>query len=103
MRSETAKPHRRSIRLRHHDYAQAGAYFVTLVAHHRALLFGEIAGGTNHLTAGGRIVQRTWDDLPKHHSGVQCDAFVVMPNHVHGIIQLIDPCVGADATGAWLR
>ncbi|MGH7873883.1 MAG: transposase [Candidatus Binatia bacterium] len=71
------------------------------MAHHRALLFGEIAGGTNHMTDAGRIVQCTWNNLPKHYSGVECDAFVVMPNHVHGIIQLNDPCVGAaDTTGA---
>jgi REP element-mobilizing transposase RayT len=81
--------------LREYDYTQAGAYFVTVVAYGRAALFGEIAGGQTRLNEFGRIVERSWADLPEHYFGVQCDAFVVMPNHFHGIIVLGEPIVGA--------
>ena len=89
------KHHRCSIRLREYDYAQAGAYFITIVSHARAMLFGEIAGGETRLNEFGKIVERAWADLPEHYLNVQCDAFVVMPNHIHGIIVLGEPIVGA--------
>jgi REP element-mobilizing transposase RayT len=95
MNPDVEKPRRRSIRLREYDYTQAGAYFVTVVAYGRAALFGEIAGGQTRLNEFGRIVERSWADLPEHYFGVQCDAFVVMPNHFHGIIVLGEPIVGA--------
>ena len=88
--------HRRgSIRLREYDYSQAGAYFITEVAHERAALFREIAGGETRLNEFGRIVERAWADLPKHYLGIQCDEFVVMPNPIHGIIVLDELVVGA--------
>ena len=89
MKSSGEKHHRRSIRLKGYDYKQAGAYFVTVVAKDRACLFGEIAHGERRLNDAGRIIQSVWNELPNHYPGVECDAFVVMPNHVHAIIVLV--------------
>src|SRR5579862_862143 len=84
------RPHRRSLRLSGYDYSQAGAYFITACTHGRVMLFGEVIDCSVRLNELGAIVQQTWDDLPTHYRGVDLDAFVVMPNHVHGIIVLAD-------------
>ncbi|MCB0220578.1 MAG: transposase [Chrysiogenetes bacterium] len=86
---------RRSIRLRGYDYTRAGAYFLTICARGRECLFGEVAEGTVRLSDSGRAVEAAWHGLPEHYPHVDLDAFVVMPNHVHGIIVLSDPDVGA--------
>jgi putative transposase len=88
--------HRRSIRLRGYDYSQAGAYFVTIVTQNREPLFGEVINGEMRLNESGACVMRWWEDIPRHFPGVDTDAFVVMPNHVHGIIVITD----ADNVGA---
>lgn len=77
--------HRRSIRLKDYDYSQAGAYFITLCTAGRECLFGEIVDGDMHLNPAGRMVQNVWDELPMHYPGIEIDAGVVMPNHLHGI------------------
>ena len=84
----TTLPHRRSIRLPEYDYAQAGAYFVTIVTHHRQSLLGEIQAGTVHRSNAGKIVHQCWFDLPHHYTMMEPIAFVIMPNHVHGMILL---------------
>jgi len=83
MNHNSAKRQRRSIRLPGYDYAQAGGYFVTIVASDRACLFGETFEGEMRLNEYGRVIQLVWNELPGHYSTVECDAFVVMPNHVH--------------------
>jgi putative transposase len=107
MTYDPERHHRRSIRLKGYDYAQAGAYFVTICAHGRECLFGEVLGGEMRLNAYGDIVAQCWDDLPRHYPTVGLDAFVVMPNHVHGIVVLTDPATPAPANagvvGAGLR
>lgn len=85
---------RRSIRLKGYDYAEAGAYFVTIVSRNRVCMFGDISGGEMRLNDTGRIVEQCWGEIPEHFSNVDLDAFVVMPNHLHGII-VITPPVGA--------
>ena len=90
MTYDPEKHHRRSIRLKGYDYTQPGAYFITICTHSRACLFGEIIDGEMHLNEAGQIVVQTWQDLSNHVSNVQLDAFVVMPNHVHGIIIITD-------------
>ncbi len=82
--------HRRSIRLKGYDYSQAGAYYVTIVAWHREFLFGEIVNKEMELSKYGEIVQKWWDEIPVHFLNVETGAFVVMPNHVHGIIFILD-------------
>ncbi|MDP9372578.1 MAG: transposase [Chloroflexota bacterium] len=83
--------HRRSIRLKGYDYSQPGAYFVTICVRWRERLLGEVVDGETRPNAYGAIVARCWDDLPRHYPTVELDAFVVMPNHIHGIIVLTDP------------
>jgi putative transposase len=82
--------HRRSIRLKGYNYSQAGAYFVTIVAWRREMLFGEIVDGEMVLNDFGKIVISAWFDLPNHYRHAELGAFVIMPNHVHGIILLND-------------
>ena len=90
---DRTKKHRRFIRLKDYDYCQPGAYFVTTVTRDRACVLGEVVDGAMKLNEYGRIIQAVWDDLPKHYTGIECDAFIVMPNHIHGIIVLIDVSV----------
>ncbi len=85
---DTNQPARRSIRLRGFDYAQQGAYFVTICTHQRACLFGEIADDEMRFNTTGSVAHGVWMGLPTHYPHVELDAFVVMPNHVHGIVVL---------------
>jgi putative transposase len=80
--------HRRSIRLRGVDYRHAGAYFVTICVQDRRILFGEIVADEMRLNDAGRMVERWWGELARKFPGVRTDAFVVMPDHVHGIIMI---------------
>src|SRR5579872_2567046 len=89
--------HRRSIRLRDYDYAQAGAYFVTICAYGQECLFGEVAGGQMQQNYCGQIVFACWNTLPNHFANIELDAFVVMPNHFHGILVFVDCTDHADA------
>lgn len=89
MRTQPAA-NRRSIRLRGYDYTNPGAYFITLVTDKRRLLFGRIVGGAVLLSGLGHIAEACWCAIPEHFPQVELDAFVVMPNHVHGILTLHD-------------
>ncbi|RPJ20016.1 MAG: transposase [Chloroflexi bacterium] len=91
---DSQKHHRRSIRLRDYDYASEGAYFVTIVTQGRECMFGEIVDGKMYLSNYGEIIQKWWDDIPIHFPNVETGAFVIMPNHIHGIIFIIDECRG---------
>ena len=84
------KHHRRSIRLKGYDYSQEGAYYVTIVTWHREFLFGNIVNQEMMLSPYGEIVQKWWEEIPVHFSNVETGAFVIMPNHVHGIIYILD-------------
>jgi len=91
--------HRRSRRLKGHDYLATGPYFITVCAFSRERLFGEIIDGCAHLNHLGRMVSVWWAKLPIKFPTVSVDqAFVIMPDHLHGIIWLnvpagADPCV----------
>ncbi|HEY5729703.1 MAG TPA: hypothetical protein VIS72_06595, partial [Anaerolineales bacterium] len=84
------KHHRRSIRLKGYDYASAGAYYVTIVAWQRECLFGDVVNGDVRLSQRGEIVRKWWEEIPRHFQNVETGAFVIMPNHVHGIIYIIE-------------
>jgi REP element-mobilizing transposase RayT len=84
--SDPATHQRHSIRLKGYDYTRPGAYFVTMVTFQRLCLFGEVVGETMRLNAAGRIVCAEWLRLERVFANIQLGAFVVMPNHVHGII-----------------
>ena len=82
--------HRRSVRLPGYDYAQSGAYFVTVVTAGRQCLFGEIINDEMQLNVLGQVAQDQWEKLPKRFPFVELGAFVIMPNHLHGIIVIHD-------------
>ena len=98
MNFDPALHHRRSVRLKGYDYARAGAYFITLCAQDRACVFGQIRNGVLHPSAIGLIARAQWDAIPDRHPAASLDAFVVMPNHIHGIMYITD--VGAPLAGA---
>jgi putative transposase len=85
---------RRSIRLKGYDFTQPGAYFVTICTADRQPIFGEIVNGAMRLSAAGRIVEQEWRRLVHHFPNIRLDAYVIMPNHLHGII-VINESVGA--------
>lgn len=85
------KHHRRSIWLKQYDYSEPGGYFITICTQDWKCLFGTVMEEQMRLNAAGEMVQQVWHALPERFPTVQLDAFVVMPNHIHGIIVLIDP------------
>ncbi len=101
MTSGTSPLDRHSIRLHGYDYSQPGAYFVTLVAARRECVFGEIVGQEMRLNRLGEIVQYEWQRTPHVRREIELGAFVVMPNHFHGIVVIsADALLGASAVGA---
>jgi REP element-mobilizing transposase RayT len=82
--------------LQGYDYAQPGAYFITIVAHDRQCLFGEIVNGEMRINECGKMAQQCWLDIPNHFPQTQLDEYIIMPDHIHGIIIINDsPIVGA--------
>jgi putative transposase len=96
--------HRRSIRLKGYDYSQAGLYFITICIQDRKCLFGKIVGVENFqpkivLNDAGKIAGECWLEIPKHFTNAVLHEHIVMPNHVHGIVELNkigSPNVGAE-------
>jgi len=91
------KLHRRSIRLKGFDYTQPGAYFITIITSQREEIYGEISNGEMRLNQLGEIVRTEWLKTVNIRSNVELheDEFVIMPNHLHGIIWIVDEQVGA--------
>ena len=86
MKPKSNLPRRRAMRLRGYDYSQPGAYFVTICVQHRKCIFGTIIDGKMHLNEIGEIVVEYWNRIPQHFSSVEIGEYVIMPNHIHGII-----------------
>lgn len=84
------KHQRQSIRWFAYDYAQAGAYFVTICTHDHVCLFGRVVGEAMELNPAGKAVWECWYAIPRHFPQVALDEFIVMPNHVHGIVVIGD-------------
>jgi len=80
---------RRSIRLKEYDYSQGGMYFVTVCTRHREPFFGVIERGEMQLNDAGDMLVAKWDTLPDRFPAVELDSFVVMPNHVHAILNIV--------------
>ena len=74
------------MRLTEYDYSTNGFYYVTICTHNHEEIFGSIEINDITLNVYGGIVKDSWMDLPSHHKSIQLDAFVIMPNHIHGII-----------------
>lgn len=79
---------RKSIRLKNYDYSSSGGYFITICTCNRKHLFGKIIDGKMILNDGGKIAQQYWLEIPKHFPNAGLDEFIIMPNHVHGIIMI---------------
>ena len=94
MTHATQQHQRRSLRLKDYDYSQAGAYFVTICTQNKVPVLGEIVEGVMRLNRFGNVVNKCWLEIPHHFPDVEIDAFVIMPNHMHGIIVLINNCRG---------
>jgi REP element-mobilizing transposase RayT len=90
-------PYRQSHRLPGFDYRQPGAYFITVCTHRREPLFGHIVAGQMQLNAAGQMVKSVWDELPMFYPGIEIDEFIVMPDHVHGIIHIVGALLAAPA------
>ncbi len=86
MKPKSNLPRRRAMRLRGYDYSQPGAYFVTICVQHRQCLFGAIIDRKMHLNEIGEIVVEYWNRIPQHFFSVEIGEYVIMPNHIHGII-----------------
>ena len=90
------KHHRRSMRMPGYDYSQPGAYFVTISTHRHECILGEIVDGQMCLSKEGEVVRHHWQGIPRRSAHVRLDAWMIMPNHVHGILVLVEPsAVGA--------
>jgi putative transposase len=89
------KHHRRSIRLKGYNYAHPGAYFITIVAYGRECIFGEIVNCGIELNFFGRIVTEEWERSRNIRQEIELDTFVVMPNHIHGLVMVANHNVGA--------
>jgi len=87
--------HRRSIRIKGYDYSGPGGYFVTVATRGRVCLFGEVLNGEMRLNGLGEIVREYWNEIPTHFTNVEIGEFVIMPNHLHGIIIIHESTVGA--------
>lgn len=81
--------HRRSIRLKGYDYSQAGLYFITICVQNRACLFGEIINGEMILNDAGKIANQCWLEIPNHFPDTILHEHIIMPNHIHGIIESV--------------
>ncbi|HDL5699813.1 TPA: hypothetical protein PXE99_001635 [Mannheimia haemolytica] len=86
---------RRSIRLKHYDYRSQGFYFITLCCKNKHHFLGEIVDDEMRLNKIGNIVRQCWEDIPDHFPNVSLHSFVIMPNHLHGIIEIVET-VGAN-------
>lgn len=81
-----------SARLPDWDYSWPGYYYFTICTKDRQDFFGEIKNGIVGLNDLGCVVWKCWNELPKHFTMCILDEFIVMPNHIHGIIQIIELC-----------
>ena len=77
---------RKNMRLRGYDYTQNGAYFITICMKNRKNLLGDIQNSQIITSSIGDLIRSAWQELPTRYPGISIDAFVIMPNHIHGII-----------------
>ncbi len=78
--------HRRSIRLKHFDYSRSGIYFITLCTYRRQEFFGSISNGQMCLSEAGKVAESCWLEIPQHFPDILLDEWVIMPDHIHGLL-----------------
>ncbi len=86
MQHQTNFKNRKKIRLPDYNYSSCGGYFVTICTKNKRYLFGDIIDGCIELSKIGIIIKDCWLNIPKHFEEVLLDEYVIMPNHIHGII-----------------
>ena len=91
MKHDENKKGRRSIRLSYYDYGHSGAYFVTICADDRVSLFGRIVSSELCLNEFALLVSFEWQRTPVVRTNAELDEYVIMPNHLHGIIIILEP------------
>ena len=89
MKYDPYKHHRHSIRLQDYDYSREGAYFLTICTQNRDCLFGDAVDGEMALNDAGKMIKTVWDEIPQFYCGIETDEFIIMPNHIHGIIVIV--------------
>jgi REP element-mobilizing transposase RayT len=100
MKFDPRKHHRRSIRLKGYNYAQPGAYFITICTYQRQCWFGDIRDGKMYLNQIGKIVAQEWIRSCQIRPSLQLDEWVIMPNHFHGIVIITDTNTNGNPVGA---
>lgn len=85
---------RKPVRLKGYDYSRPGYYFVTICTYERACLLGVVEKDKMNINQYGKIVSEKWREITDHFNNVKLDKFIVMPNHVHGVVRLIERTVG---------
>jgi putative transposase len=88
MSPDNPLPHRRSIRLKGYDYTSPGAYFITICVRHGVCVLGDVESARVRLSVSGEAAEAAWARLPTQFQGVRTGPYVIMPNHVHGIVTL---------------
>src|SRR5687767_10717520 len=88
MTYDPQKHHRRSLRLQNFDYSDEGPYFVTVCVHERRCFFGDVQASKMQLNEIGRMIEAEWHRLPERFPWLTLDEFIVMPNHLHGLVGL---------------
>ena len=86
---------RKQIRLKKYDYSDAGWYFVTICIQDTKCLLGDIINNQMNLNGFGNVINQYWLNIPNHFNNVELDEYVIMPNHIHGIIVIRNSLVGA--------
>ena len=88
--------HRSTMRLKGYDYSMTGAYFVTICTHNRECLFGKITDGKIVLNDAGIMIKKWFLELPNKFNDIVLEEYIIMPNHIHCVIQNTGQIVGAD-------
>ena len=89
---------RKNLRLKRYDYSNPGYYFVTICTKNRMRLFGDVVQGQMLLNDAGTMIQTVWQTLQQLYTSIRIDEFIVMPDHIHGIIIINKPMVGGKTT-----
>lgn len=90
---------RQSIRLHNHDYSEEGVYFITICTQNMLCLFGNISKDEMILSDAGKMIEKQWMNMPNRFQNIELDEFVIMPNHLHGIV-IVNPNARADTRPA---
>ncbi len=93
-------PRRHSIRLKNYDYSQSGLYYITICTQGRIELFGKIVENKIILNDAGKMIEKIWLKIPKIFPNARLHEYIIMPNHFHAIVEIIELSVGAESISA---